>query len=59
MANIERIVLKIAVIQFLFLLIAQIFIHRFDFHPELKTISKYEGTESKTYTEILETFQGK
>jgi len=59
MKNIERIILKIAVVQFLFLLLAQIFIHRLDYFPELKTISKYEGIENKTYKEILETFQGK
>lgn len=59
MKNIERIILKIAVVQFLFLLLAQIFLHRLEYFPELKTISKYEGIESKTYKEILETFQGK
>jgi Family of unknown function (DUF5359) len=57
--NFERILMKIAAVQLIFLLLSQLVLHRYEFLPELKGITKYEGVEGKTYTEILETFQGK
>ncbi|RDU36329.1 hypothetical protein DRW41_12375 [Neobacillus piezotolerans] len=57
MKKAERILLKVAVAQFLFLLLAQIFIHRFGVLPELIGISKYEGTSKMDHTDILEVFR--
>jgi hypothetical protein len=58
MKNVERIIIKIAIVQFIFLLLAQLFFHQFDVFPQVKQLTKYEGVNENTYTEILETFQG-
>lgn len=55
----ERLLIKVAVAQFIFLLLAQIFIHRFGFLPELKEITKYEGAGKMDHAEMLEVFRGK
>ncbi|WP_316569774.1 YpfB family protein [Neobacillus sp. YIM B06451] len=55
----ERILIKAAVAQFIFLLIAQIFIHRFGILPELKTITQYEGTGKMNHSDMLEVFREK
>jgi hypothetical protein len=59
MKNIERVLIKIVIIQFLFLFLAQLFFHELDVFPQVKPLTKYEGVNENTYTEILETFQGK
>jgi hypothetical protein len=59
MKNIERVLIKIVIIQFIFLILAQLFFHRLDVFPQVKQLTKYEGVNENTYTEILETFQGK
>jgi hypothetical protein len=59
MKMIERIMIKIAIIQFIFLLLSQIILHQLDAFPQLKQLTKYEGVNKNTYTEILETFNGK
>ncbi|ALC90099.1 cytidylate kinase [Bacillus sp. FJAT-18017] len=58
MKTVERILLKIAVIQFLFLLLSQLIFHWYGLLPGVLPISKYEGTEAGTYSEFLQTFQG-
>ncbi|MEH7075620.1 YpfB family protein [Neobacillus drentensis] len=58
MKNVERILIKIVIIQFIFLFLAQLFFHQLDVFPEIKQLTKYEGVNENTYTEILETFQG-
>lgn len=55
MKAVERIILKIAVVQFLFLLIVQIVIHKLHMFPELMEITHYEGVAGNTVSEILET----
>ncbi|MDP4083898.1 MAG: YpfB family protein [Bacillota bacterium] len=55
MKTIERILIKAALIQFIFLLLSQILFHGLDAFPQLKQITKYEGVNKNTYTEILET----
>lgn len=58
MKTIERIMMKLVVVQFLFLLLAQIFIHKWDLLPELKEITQYEGVTENNFSELLETFNG-
>lgn len=55
----ERFIIKLAIIQFIFLLLSQIILHQLDAFPQLKQITKYEGVNKNTYTDILETFKGK
>lgn len=57
MENIERILLKLMIIQGICLLIAQLFLHKLNAFPELKEIVQYEGVTENNYTELLETFQ--
>ncbi|MEW9049808.1 MAG: YpfB family protein [Neobacillus sp.] len=54
----ERILLKMIVIQFIFLLMVQLFLHQLDVFPELDQLTKYEGVNEITFTEILQTFNG-
>jgi hypothetical protein len=55
----ERFIIKLVIIQFIFLLLSQIILHQLDAFPQLKQITKYEGVNKNTYTDILETFKGK
>lgn len=57
MKSIERILMKIVIIQFLFLFITQIFFHKFNIFPELKQLTQYEGVTDNNFTEFLETFK--
>ena len=59
MKKVERILIKIVIIQFIFLFLAQLIFHHLDVFPQVKQLTKYEGVNENTYTEILETFQGK
>ncbi|OLS40220.1 YpfB family protein [Bacillus sp. MRMR6] len=54
----ERILLKVIVIQFIFLLMVQLFLHQLDVFPQLDQLTKYEGVNENTFTEILQTFNG-
>lgn len=58
MRAVERIIIKIVCIQFLFLLIVQIFFHHLNSFPELKEITQYEGVTENNFSEIIETFNG-
>jgi hypothetical protein len=55
MKNIERILIKLIMIQFVFLVITQIIFHHFNVFPELKEITQYEGVNNGQFSEILET----
>ena len=59
MKTVERIIVKIVIIQFLFLLITQIFFHKLNTFPELKEITQYEGVTENNFSKALETFNGK
>ncbi|MEH6906924.1 YpfB family protein, partial [Neobacillus drentensis] len=59
MKKVERVLIKVIIIQFIFLFFAQLFFHQLDVFPRVKQLTKYEGVNENTYTEILETFQGK
>lgn len=56
MKIVERILIKIIIIQFIFLFLSQIFFHQMDYFPQLKQLTKYEGVNKNTYTDILQTF---
>jgi len=55
----ERIIIKIVIIQFLFLIFTQIFFHKLNIFPELKELSQYEGVTKDNFTQLLETFNGR
>ncbi|CAM4062763.1 YpfB family protein [Mesobacillus thioparans] len=59
MKTFERILIKIAIIQFVFLIIAQVFFHRLDAFPELKQITQYEGVTNKNHSEVLKSIRSK
>ncbi|SEM85710.1 hypothetical protein SAMN05192533_106142 [Mesobacillus persicus] len=55
MKTFERILVKLAIIQFAFLLITQLFFHQLNVFPELKTITQYEGVVKEKNAESVET----
>lgn len=58
MKTIERIIIKIIIVQFLFLVITQFFFHKLNTFPELKEITQYEGVTENNFSELLEAFNG-
>lgn len=56
MKLVERILIKVIIIQFIFLFFAQLFLHQLDIFPQLEQLTKYEGVNEITFTEILQTF---
>ncbi|MDQ0155241.1 DUF5359 family protein [Robertmurraya andreesenii] len=56
MKTIERIIMKLVIIQLLFLLLAQMLLHKWDLFPELKEITQYEGVTENNFSELLEVF---
>lgn len=58
MKAVERILIKVVIIQFIFLFLAQFFLHQLDIFPQLEQLTKYEGVNDNTFTEILQTFSG-
>ncbi|MDQ0271100.1 YpfB family protein [Cytobacillus purgationiresistens] len=59
MKTVERILLKIVIIQLAFLFISQMFFHQMDAFPELKQLKQYEGVTDQNFFEFLETFNRK
>ena len=59
MKKVERILIKVVIIQFVFLFLSQLIFHQMDVFPQIKQLTKYEGVNENTFTEILQTFQGK
>lgn len=55
MKRFERILIKLILVQFIFLIMSQIVFHSFNAFPELKEITQYEGVSNSNYTEVLET----
>jgi hypothetical protein len=55
----EKFLFKLVIVQFLFLILTQIFFHQLNFLPEVKQLTKYEGVTKNTMTDILETLKGK
>ncbi|WAA10545.1 YpfB family protein [Fervidibacillus albus] len=56
MKRMEIILKKIIVIQFVFLLFTQIFLHHFNIFPALKEMVLYEGVSNDNHEKIVETF---
>ena len=56
MKVVERILIKIVIIQFVFLFLAQFFFHQLNIFPQIDQLTKYEGVTENTFTEILQTF---
>jgi hypothetical protein len=54
---VERLLIKVVIIQFIFLFFSQLFFHQMDIFPQIKQLTKYEGVNENTFTEILQTFQ--
>jgi Family of unknown function (DUF5359) len=59
MKRFENILIKLVIIQFIFLLSSQIIFHHFNAFPELKVITQYEGVNENNFTKIIETFQNR
>jgi hypothetical protein len=59
MKSFERILIKVALIQFVFLVIAQLFFHEFNAFPELKQITQYEGVTDNNHSEVLNRIRNK
>jgi hypothetical protein len=55
MKSIERILIKLIIVQFVFLIVAQILFHNLNVFPELKEITQYEGVNNNQYSDVLET----
>ncbi|PLR75629.1 hypothetical protein CU633_20035 [Bacillus sp. V3-13] len=58
MKTFERILIKIIIVQFFFLIGTQIFIHSLNILPELKQLAEYEGVSENNFTKLIETFNG-
>lgn len=53
--TVERIILKIIMIQIVFFIVGQMF-HMWDIIPEIRTITQYEGVMDSNFISFLETF---
>lgn len=51
----ERILIKLIIIQFIFLMISQLLLHKIYAFPELLNITQYEGVMTNPFQEIVET----
>lgn len=58
MKTIERIIIKLILIQVLCLLAFQLIFHREDSFLEVKKLAQYEGVTKNNYMKIIETFNG-
>ncbi|MCM3724422.1 YpfB family protein [Neobacillus cucumis] len=59
MKKVERFLIKLVIVQFLFLFLSQFLLHQMNIFPQIKNLTKYEGVNENTLTDILQTFQGK
>jgi len=59
MKTFERILIKIVMVQFIFLVLSQVVLHKFNVLPELSQLRQYEGVTENNFSQILETFKGK
>ncbi|WP_400242037.1 DUF5359 family protein [Niallia sp. JL1B1071] len=55
MKTVERIIIKIILLQIVFFLVGQLF-HIWDIIPEIRTITQYEGVMDSNFISFLETF---
>lgn len=59
MKTFERILIKIVMVQFIFLVLSQVVLHKFHVLPELSQLTQYEGVTENNFSQVLETFKGK
>ncbi|WP_462412051.1 YpfB family protein [Neobacillus sp. Marseille-QA0830] len=55
----EQILIKVIIIQFIFLFLSQLIFHQLEIMPHLNQLIKYEGVNENTLTDILQSFQQK
>ena len=58
MKIVERLLLKIIMIQLIMLVLAQLFFHKMNVLPEWQQLTQYEGVSKNQYNEFLETLSG-
>jgi len=58
MKTFERILIKVVIIQLIFLLTTQFFLHELKIFPELLQLSQYEGVTDDNFSELLNVFRG-
>ena len=58
MKTVERIIIKLIIIQVIFLFLIQVFLSFENHVVQLSKLSQYEGVNSNNYTKIIETFEG-
>ncbi|MBM7651460.1 YpfB family protein [Neobacillus cucumis] len=58
MKTVERIIIKLVIVQFIFLFLTQFLFHQLDIFPQIKHLTRYEGVNESKPTEILQTFKG-
>ena len=58
MKTVERIIIKLIIIQVIFLFLIQVFFSFENHTVKLSKLSQYEGVNSNNYTKIIETFDG-
>lgn len=58
MKTVERIIIKLIIIQFIFLFLIQFFLSFENHTMQLSKLSQYEGVNRNNYTKIIETFNG-
>ncbi|MBM6619886.1 YpfB family protein [Bacillus suaedaesalsae] len=56
MKRFESILVKLVIIQFIFLIVAQFVMMNGQVSPYLSKVIQYEGVTKDTYTKIVETF---
>jgi hypothetical protein len=56
MKHLERIIVKLVVIQIIFLLIAQFIMTNNQLSPYLSKVIEYEGVTKDSYSKVVETF---
>ncbi|WP_071459986.1 YpfB family protein [Bacillus massilinigeriensis] len=57
MKSFERILIKLLIIQGLFMLLSQLFLHQLNLFPQLDRISRYEGVIKEKSPETVETIR--
>lgn len=58
MKIVERLLLKIIMIQLIMLVLAQLFFHKMNALPEWQQLTQYEGVSEVQYNEFLEAISG-
>lgn len=59
MKSFERILIKIIIVQLIFLFLSQLVLHKYHIFPELKQLTQYEGVTENNFSEVIETFNGR